>query len=992
MESVLSPPPLNPPCAPNAFRANSVTGEEPASGKGAESRIADGVVIAAHINAVILEVQLGAGRTVFARMTPGRMYLNGRRNLLTAFRTDAHLAQFFPTGLRIRVSVAEAEIPEHLIAFTDRLGAPCITHGDESKVKRNLDSFKKQLKTAKEGSRREALVTHVVWRAWSEAAEISGKSMGMEDFARSACDEPEGGMAEQCDADVAVVLDTISANLLSEEEQDLGSLASKARWFVAHGNGSEPCGPPALDDGTATCQLAYGLAGRVVELRRPHGGIVYINGERVYFHRMRLLVDGQRIGQCEVLEDRIGVGDFVTCDVVNNARLRNVDGSIAERHFEHSCGTEKIALWVFKGDEDRNCLPEPVDCEKMTCEYPTAHRLKIVEFVADPNTGAYNSGVAMVMPSPTTKKDAPTEDSIIGKYVMFGAQDINFAGYRLGNVDLFDIARDGDELFGKIRPLSKADQFSVYSVNYVLEAGALIRLTPEVAVMNGGRLPELVVGSSLTHANCLRTGGIDKTEKILLSVAGNNVPAGMATAVVTSISPAPTRDFDEDDPAVVGGSLLITSGPDSGKTISFDRESVLVFGRSAEKANLSGLLLPRDRVFVVVQGMQVKMVIVGPPVVGNSPDPIQMSQPDRLQFISWLEAHSLHYSEFLDEINGKGKARNFIPFEKESLQANVTLLRTRGGTGGSVGSDIGVAIVEQGYQETPKQNQRGLMPFRHKKVAFHKSVFYVFGRSARKAVDLALLVPQGQKITMEAVEMTEEYKKKYPHIPGYVTHAATLCYIGGTRPGSEKDGPWCNDESNLSLWLERKQMTQSHLAQLLDGEVVGPYINATRSVEGFILKEEDSQKKRKIEQQQKKVRPLFDPFEYQAQEEEERKKWQKQETRGAGAAAAASDTGLSEYDLESLPVLRHGLDVAQVVEGAILSTGPSDPILYSLIQNDDLAHKAHHIAAALHVALERYAEMKRGLGGFGMGRGRGGYGQKHANGLFSKSRHERTPE
>ena len=43
-----------------------------------------------------------------------------------------------------------------------------------------------------------------------------------------------------------------------------------------------------------------------------------LSGENVYFHRNRVIVDGVRIAQTDILEEEIAIGDTVTCDVMAN--------------------------------------------------------------------------------------------------------------------------------------------------------------------------------------------------------------------------------------------------------------------------------------------------------------------------------------------------------------------------------------------------------------------------------------------------------------------------------------------------------------------------------------------------------------------------------------------------------------------------------------------------------------------------------------------------
>ena len=47
---------------------------------------------------------------------------------------------------------------------------------------------------------------------------------------------------------------------------------------------------------------------------------------------------------------------------------------------------------------------------------------------------------------------------------------------------------------------------------------------------------------------------------------------------------------------------------------------------------------------------------------------------------------------------------------------------------------------------------------------------------------------------------------------------------------------------------------------------------------------------------------------------------------------------------EHLPVLRHGPMIARILDTALASTGPGDPRLYHLLENDEMAQGAHHVS------------------------------------------------
>ena len=83
---------------------------------------------------------------------------------------------------------------------------------------------------------------------------------------------------------------------------------------------------------------------------------------------------------------------------------------------------------------------------------------------------------------------------------------------------------------------------------------------------------------------------------------------------------------------------------------------------------------------------------------------------------------------------------------------------------------------------------------------------------------------------------------------------------------------------------------------------------------------------------------------------------------------------------ERVPVLRHGPMVAHILDTAASSSGPLDPKLFSLLENDDMAQVAHHVSEALRYAVQYYRYGNRTGGSFGQGFGRdygggGGFGR-----------------
>jgi hypothetical protein len=255
------------------FRVNGLNSEEVAPMRGEGLETVDCVVVATHINAIFVEISGVAvgGKTYYARMTPGKMYLNGRRNLQCLFRSSEHLRMFFPHGARFKVSVVEAEVKDEFILIDDEKKHPNVMYRERRYKGRLLEWDKRMLRV---GERKQSLeVSHVVWNMWSEPVE---SSLGKNVFAAT------GTALGYLDKEVDSVLDAFQKTVLSKEDGAAATppseeeSSSKARWFCSHLYGLEPRGPVTF---TALMTVQEGLKGTVVRIERPHGGIIEINGK-----------------------------------------------------------------------------------------------------------------------------------------------------------------------------------------------------------------------------------------------------------------------------------------------------------------------------------------------------------------------------------------------------------------------------------------------------------------------------------------------------------------------------------------------------------------------------------------------------------------------------------------------------------------------------------------------------------------------------------------
>ncbi len=125
-----------------------------------------GRILCSLINAIFVDfVDEDTGQSCLARCTPGKMYLNGKRNLLSLLRTPSCAAALLPPGTPVRMRVAKAAKEQKLIFFKDEYGNQTVALDSEESTK--YHPMKRMLRMGKEKTPRTC--SHVVVQMWSEA-------------------------------------------------------------------------------------------------------------------------------------------------------------------------------------------------------------------------------------------------------------------------------------------------------------------------------------------------------------------------------------------------------------------------------------------------------------------------------------------------------------------------------------------------------------------------------------------------------------------------------------------------------------------------------------------------------------------------------------------------------------------------------------------------------------------------------------------------------
>jgi len=284
---------------------------------------------------------------------------------------------------------------------------------------------------------------------------------------------------------------------------------------------------------------------------------------------------------------------------------------------------------------------------------------------------------------------------------------------------------------------------------------------------------------------------------------------------------------------------------------------------------------------------------------------------------------------------GSAPNKYFIPFPKDQLQGRVITLDPMP-SNKKYGTSAGTILVDSGLMnvENPAVGQLGVREMKGIKVTFHRTNFWVFGRKMAKA-DLTYLVQPNQRVTLECSKITSQERDYYTNLPANIEYRATIVWVGPTRPRNDRDDPNRNDVSIFD-WLSKRGLNIQQFNRLVEGNMP-PHNPVELDHRNFFLPPE------KAASGPKEMINMME------------------------------DLGGSP---EMMPVLRHGPMLAHILDTAMSCTGPSDPRLHHLLENDQQAQAAHHISEALKFAIAYYRKKSAGLGvGYGA-RGPGGMAPK----------------
>lgn len=378
------------------------------------------------------------------------------------------------------------------------------------------------------------------------------------------------------------------------------------------------------------------------------------------------------------------------------------------------------------------------------------------------------------------------------------------------------------------------------------------------------------------------------------------------------------------------GIVYLESGDHAGQKALFDRKVCSAFGWSLERSDLQYVFDLNEPCFVSLEpipdsdDVEIRFRVTNlwlgwPKEHASYNHPRDIPIEERHKLLLFLEAHNLTIKHFLTILAGERNPRIFIPFRKDEMKGTVVQLdrgsKFRGiglkeqRQGRDAGAVSGVAKVDKG-------------PLIGALVTFHRRNTWVLGYNMGKA-DLTNLFIEGQKVSLEAVVISADDRKKYPGLPYQYKYRATLLWTSKFRPRNdiEKTVP---ESVHVNNWLKKRGLSWDKFQLLVKGKLaIVPAEIATRHRTNMLRGGE--------------LEALVGCIE-------------SQET-------AANNQDKNQPRLETLPVYRHGPEAVRICDESLSVLGPSDPRIYRIIQSDQNAQMAFHIHKALGFALQEYKNL-----------------------------------
>ncbi len=221
-----------------------------------------GKVLCSLVNAVFFEfVDEESRTTLLARAVPGKLYLNGRRNLLALLRTPGAVATFLQAGAPVRLRVARAEREEDLIFLRDEFGRRTVVPDGDGASRKRPDAIRRIVRTGTDKKSRTC--SFVAVQIWSESWGRNVILSRPEEFLAA---------AKEAAAEEEEMLREVHCRVLKEEDElEAQETAPKEQrpWFLVSHLGAVPRSEPRWPEEEGKEEgVEDAMKGTVVELLR----------------------------------------------------------------------------------------------------------------------------------------------------------------------------------------------------------------------------------------------------------------------------------------------------------------------------------------------------------------------------------------------------------------------------------------------------------------------------------------------------------------------------------------------------------------------------------------------------------------------------------------------------------------------------------------------------------------------------------------------------
>jgi len=754
-------------------------------------------------------------------------------------------------------------------------------------------------------------------------------------------------------------LDWIASQVLLENPAVPEPLCTTDNWFVNTIVMPRPTVALAHPDVAST----QGAVGSIQAIHRPHGGVVEVKrGDvttTVFFHRSRVYLDGVHLSVTEDLGKILLPGMVVRVDYSPN---ETEDGPFFE-----DCPSPNVAFLVYTGQRPQ--IPD-IRYKTFPLTEDENNKYLVAQIISldPPGPTGVESGIAKIIKPTDQNTLAFTKNSFKRyvdvdspvKLVRFHRSKIFHLGALQHKADLqyfFSSCAFGMNIFYcYATPVArKADswRFKDEVVEHEVTLGWKGSVSFLHATGQGGltltpntREDTLLYPRVFSFQSTKFLGREGMDIKTYEDIVEGHIPArgtylngfasvegasGAVSARIHDILPPPSNS------GVSTGVVYVETGPYAGLKAYFDRSVCTAFGWSLEKSDLQYVIDLNEACFVKLEEgreqeggeikLEVKALWIGwPPEYNSFKEPHEIPDQFRHKFLLFLEAHNLTIKDFVHVIHGEKTPRQFIPFRKDEMKG--TVVRLDRGTKARVGfqnqqakdmnrihRDIGAV---SGVIKVDKGPLIGTL------VTFHRRNTWVLGYNMGKA-DLTHLFIEGQKVSLEAVEISADDRRKYTGLPYEYKHRATLVWTSKFRPRNDIDKT-VPESIHVNNWLRKRGLTWERFQQLIKGKlpIVPPQISC-RHKSNMLRGGE--------------LEMMLGPLE------------------SAPGINGDKPEDRQQQRLDEMPVYRHGPEATRICEESLSMTGPTDPRIFNIIRSDNNAQMAFHIHKALGYALEEYIKV-----------------------------------